>query len=45
VAVVVVTHDVDLVMDRADTAYTFDTQQVSEHVTSSLCRPVQEDAS
>ena len=44
-AVVVVTHDVDLVMDRADTAYTFDTQQVSEHVTSSLCRPVQEDAS
>jgi putative ABC transport system ATP-binding protein len=40
VAVVVVTHDVDLVMDRADVAYTFDTQQVSEHVTSSLCRPV-----
>lgn len=40
VAVVVVTHDVDLVMDRVDTAYTFDTQQVSEHVTSSLCRPV-----
>jgi putative ABC transport system ATP-binding protein len=45
VAVVVVTHDVDLVMDRADTAYTFDTHQVSEHVTRSLCRPVQEDAS
>jgi putative ABC transport system ATP-binding protein len=45
VAVVVVTHDVDLVMDRADAAYTFDTQQVSEHVTSSLCRPVQEGGS
>lgn len=40
VAVVVVTHDVDLVMDRADVAYTFDTQQVCEQVTSSLCRPV-----
>lgn len=44
VAVVVVTHDVDLVMDRADVAYTFDTRQVSEHVTSSLCRPVKEGA-
>jgi putative ABC transport system ATP-binding protein len=42
VAVVVVTHDVDLVMDRADVAYTFDTRQISEHVTSSLCRPVTE---
>ncbi|MDY0226930.1 MAG: ATP-binding cassette domain-containing protein [Desulfomicrobium apsheronum] len=42
VAVVVVTHDVDLVMDRADVVYTFDTRQVSEHVTSSLCRPVTE---
>ena len=40
VAVVVVTHDVDLVMDRADVAYTFDTQQVCEQVTISLCRPV-----
>jgi len=45
VAVVVVTHDVNLVMDRADVAYTFDTQQISEHVTSSLCRLVQEGAS
>lgn len=42
VAVVVVTHDVDLVMDQADAAYTFDTHQVSEQVTTSLCRPVGE---
>lgn len=42
VAVVVVTHDVDLVMDQADAAYTFDTRQVSEQVTRSLCRPVGE---
>ena len=40
VAVVVVTHDLELVMDRADIAYTFDTHQVSEHITRSLCRPV-----
>lgn len=40
VAVVVVTHDVDLVMDRADTAYTFDLEHVSDNVTRSVCRPV-----
>lgn len=42
VAVVVVTHDVDLIMDRADMAYTFDTHQVSEQVTRSVCRLVEE---
>ena len=40
VAVVVVTHDVDLIMDRADFAYTFDTRQISEQLTCSTCRPV-----
>lgn len=40
VAVVVVTHDVDLVMDQVDAAYTFDTRPISEHVTHSFCRPV-----
>ncbi|MBP9944478.1 MAG: ATP-binding cassette domain-containing protein [Desulfomicrobium sp.] len=39
VAVVVVTHDVDLVMDRADAAYTFDLEYVSDSVTRSVCRP------
>jgi putative ABC transport system ATP-binding protein len=42
VAVVVVTHDVDLIMDRVDAAYTFDTIQVSEQLTRSICRPVGE---
>jgi putative ABC transport system ATP-binding protein len=42
VAVVVVTHDVDLIMDRVDAAYTFDTIQVSEQLTRSTCRPVRE---
>lgn len=40
VAVVVVTHDVELIVDRADTAYTFDTVQLSEQFTRSTCRPV-----
>jgi len=40
VAVVVVTHDVDLVMDRADAVYTFDLEYVSDSVTRSVCRPV-----
>jgi putative ABC transport system ATP-binding protein len=42
VAVVIVTHDVDLIVDRADAAYTFDTVQLSEQFTRSTCRPVQE---
>ena len=42
VAVVVVTHDVDLVMDRADLAYTFDTVQVSDQTTRSVCRRLRE---
>ncbi|MCA1794331.1 MAG: ATP-binding cassette domain-containing protein [Desulfobacteraceae bacterium] len=40
VAVVVVSHDVDLVMDRADTVYTFTTDQLSEQLSRSLCRPL-----
>lgn len=42
VAVVVVTHDVDLIMDRVDAAYIFDTIQISEQLTRSTCRPVGE---
>jgi len=42
VAGVIVTHDVDLIVDRADAAYTFDTVQLSEQFTRSTCRPVQE---
>lgn len=42
VAVVVVTHDLDLVMDRANLAYTFDTVQVSDQTTRSVCRRLQE---
>lgn len=38
VAVVVVTHDVDLVTNRADVVYSFETTQVSEQVTRSVCR-------
>ena len=37
-AVVVVTHDVDLVLDRADTVYTFELQQVASGLTRSTCR-------
>ncbi|SHO51347.1 putative ABC transport system ATP-binding protein [Desulfopila aestuarii DSM 18488] len=42
VAVVVVTHDVDLIMDRVEVAYTFDTIEVSEQLTRSTCRLVKE---
>ncbi len=45
VAVVVVTHDVDLIMDRADAAYTFDTMQLSEQRTRSVCRSIREHSS
>lgn len=38
VAVVMVTHDTDLVRGRADVTYTFDTEQVSEQTTRSVCR-------
>lgn len=39
VAVIVVTHDVDLVVEHADLAYTFHTEQISATRTRSLCRP------
>ena len=39
VAVVVVTHDTDLVLGRADAAYSFDLEHVSPHMTRSVCRP------
>lgn len=42
VAVVVVTHDLDLVMDRADLAYTFETEQIGGQTTRSVCRPLAE---
>ena len=38
VAVVVVTHDTDLVAGRADAVHTFDIEQVSDTVTRSVCR-------
>ena len=38
VAVVVVTHDVDLIASRADVLYSFETTQVSEQVIRSVCR-------
>lgn len=38
VAVVVVTHDVELVAQRADQTYTFDVEQISEQETRSVCR-------
>jgi putative ABC transport system ATP-binding protein len=41
VAVVVVTHDLDLVLNRADRAYTFDTVQLNHQATRSLCRPLE----
>jgi putative ABC transport system ATP-binding protein len=44
-AVVVVTHDTDLVMELADAAYTFDLEAVSPGMTRSVCRPVQGRAS
>ena len=40
VAVVVVTHDTDLVAGRADAVHTFDIEQVSDTVTRSVCRRV-----
>ncbi len=40
VAVVIVTHDIDLVADRADLTYTFHTEQVSSHRTRSVCYPL-----
>ncbi|MDX9699593.1 MAG: ATP-binding cassette domain-containing protein [Rhodocyclaceae bacterium] len=40
VAVVVVTHDVELVVGRADRIYTFDLEQVSDQATRSFCRQV-----
>ena len=40
VAVVVVTHDLELIAGRADGTYTFDTEQVSATETRSLCRPL-----
>ncbi|NLC70781.1 MAG: ATP-binding cassette domain-containing protein [Desulfuromonadaceae bacterium] len=45
VAVVVVTHDVDLVMDRADRAYTFATEEIDGQTTRSVCRPLPESSS
>jgi putative ABC transport system ATP-binding protein len=44
-AVIVVTHDTDLVMELADAAYTFDLEAVSPGMTRSVCRPVQGRAS
>lgn len=38
VAVVVVTHDVELVAKRADQTYTFDVTQINEQETRSVCR-------
>lgn len=38
VAVVVVTHDVDLIASRADVIYSFEVTQISEQVTRSVCR-------
>src|SRR5690606_13800246 len=38
VAVVVVTHDVELLAGRADRIYGFEVEQVSAQVTRSLCR-------
>lgn len=40
VAVVLVTHDVDLVAGRADVTYGFDTAQVTPEETRSDCRPL-----
>ncbi|MBK1673087.1 ABC transporter [Ectothiorhodospira shaposhnikovii] len=40
VAVVMVTHDVELVMDHADRFYTFDVQQITAQRTRSVCRPL-----
>ena len=42
VAVVLVTHDVDLVSGHADRTYTFDVVQTSENVTRSTCYPLQQ---
>ncbi|MCG5517313.1 ATP-binding cassette domain-containing protein [Ectothiorhodospira sp. 9100] len=44
VAVVLVTHDVDLVKGHADRTYTFDVMQTSENATRSTCYPLQEGA-
>ena len=38
VAVLLVTHDLDLVEGRADLTYTFETEQLSEQVSRSVCR-------
>jgi putative ABC transport system ATP-binding protein len=38
VAVILVTHDLDLVAGRADVTYTFDTEQVSTQAARSVCR-------
>lgn len=38
VAVVVVTHDVELVAQRADLTYSFDVEQITEQETRSVCR-------
>ncbi|MCG5502033.1 ABC transporter ATP-binding protein, partial [Ectothiorhodospira lacustris] len=40
VAVVMVTHDVELVTDHADRFYTFDVQQTTAQRTRSVCRPL-----
>jgi len=44
VAVLLVTHDVDLVEGRADLTYTFETEQLSEQVSRSVCRRVDREA-
>lgn len=41
VAVVVVTHDVDLILKRADSICSFETSQVSEQVSLSICHQEQ----
>jgi putative ABC transport system ATP-binding protein len=44
VAVLLVTHDLDLVEGRADLTYTFDTERLSEEVSRSVCRQVEWEA-
>jgi putative ABC transport system ATP-binding protein len=39
VAVVLVTHDTDLLAGRADFVYGFDTEQISAQAVRSVCRP------
>lgn len=43
-AVIVVTHDVDLIATHADRTYTFDISQISAQETRSICRPLEPDA-